>query len=240
MEEKIEGIVLQAIRYGDTSLIVKILTYEYGIQSYIIKGAFNKTSKVRAALFQQMSLIKFVHSKRRSDKSLGFIKEVIPDYCFQSIPFVMNKVAITMFMSEILAKTLSEPEKNDELYHFVKKMLLWLDLVDDNYANFPLYFTLEVSKHLGFYPKNNSDKGQYFDMAEGCFCTQQPLHPYYSNGADCHILGQLLGLSLPEICSLTLSNTDRRNTLDLIIQFMRLHTPTLRSIQSHEILREVL
>lgn len=240
MEEKIEGIVLQAIRYGDTSLIVKILTLEYGIQSYIIKGAFNKTSKVRAALFQQMNLIRFVHSNRRHDKSLGFIKEVELDYCYQSIPFVMNKTAITMFMSEILTKSLSEPERNDDLYNFVKKMLLWLDIVDDNYANFPLYFTLEICRHLGLYPKGDDKEGLYFDMVEGCFSAQQPLHPYYSNGKEQRILCQLLGLSLPEICSLTLSNNDRRETLDLIIQFMRLHAPTLKSIQSHEILREVL
>ena len=57
MDDKIQGIVLQSIRYGDTSLIVKVFTRNYGLKSYMVKGAFNRSSKNRVALFQNLNLI---------------------------------------------------------------------------------------------------------------------------------------------------------------------------------------
>ena len=36
MDNTIQGIVLQSIRYGDTSLIVKVFTRNYGLRSYIL------------------------------------------------------------------------------------------------------------------------------------------------------------------------------------------------------------
>ena len=33
MDDKIQGVVLQSIRYGDTSLIVKVFTRNYGLKS---------------------------------------------------------------------------------------------------------------------------------------------------------------------------------------------------------------
>ena len=42
MDDKTEGIVLQSVRYGDTSLIVKVFTRKQGLKSYMLKGAFNR------------------------------------------------------------------------------------------------------------------------------------------------------------------------------------------------------
>ena len=45
---KTKAIVLQSIKYGDSSLVVKMLTEELGIQSYMVKGVFGKKSKMKA------------------------------------------------------------------------------------------------------------------------------------------------------------------------------------------------
>ena len=55
--EKTEAIVIQSIRYGDSSLIVKMLTEEYGMQSYMVKGVYGSRSKFRPALFQNMTIL---------------------------------------------------------------------------------------------------------------------------------------------------------------------------------------
>lgn len=59
--EKNRAIVLQSLRYGDNSMIVKILTENSGLQSYIVKGILNKKSKIRPALFQNMTLVDIVY-----------------------------------------------------------------------------------------------------------------------------------------------------------------------------------
>ena len=80
---KTKAIVLQTIKYGDSSLIVKMLTKESGIQSYMVKGVFGKKSKMKAALFQNMTLLEIVADS--GDNNLGFIREISLSHCYKSI-----------------------------------------------------------------------------------------------------------------------------------------------------------
>ena len=239
--DKTQGIVLQSLRYGDTSLIVKVYTRDSGLRSYMVKGAFNHTAKNRVAMFQNLHLINYVEAgHQKPTASLGYLKEVQLKTVYHNLPFVMNKSAIVMYVSELLSKTLTEPEKNEALYDFIEQSLLWLDLVEDNYANFPLYFTLELTRHLGFYPKTNYAENFCFDMMEGQFAHDYPVHPYYFDAENANLLSRLLNVSIDETCHIPLNAMRRREMLDGMITFMRLHAPVMKGFKSHEVLRSVL
>ena len=240
MDDTIQGIVLQSIRYGDTSLIVKVFTRNFGLRSYMVKGAFNRNSKCRAALFQNLHLINYVEAGKPNKSSLGYMKDVQLTTVYQSIPFVMNKGAIMMYVSELLTKTLTEQEQNEPLYDFIVQSLHWLDLVEQDYANFPLFFTLELTRHLGFYPKDNHATGYCFDMMEGSFAHGYPLHPYYFDAEAARLLSQLLNTGIDEACRLPLHVSQRRELLDGLIVFMRLHAPVMKDFHSYEVLKTVL
>ena len=240
MDDTIQGIVLQSIRYGDTSLIVKVFTRSLGLRSYMVKGAFNRNSKSRAALFQNLHLINYVEAGKPNKSSLGYMKDVQLATVYQSIPFVMNKSAILMYVSELLSKTITEQEQNEPLYDFIERSMLWLDLVHQDYANFPLFFTLELTRHLGFYPKANHESGYCFDMMEGSFSHDYPLHPYYFDAEDALLLSQLLNAGIDETCRIPLHVSQRRSLLDGLIVFMRLHAPVMNDFHSHEVLKTVL
>ncbi len=240
MDDTIQGIVLQSIRYGDTSLIVKVFTRSLGLRSYMVKGAFNRNSKSRAALFQNLHLINYVEAGKPNKSSLGYMKDVQLATVYQSIPFVMNKSAILMYISELLSKTITEQEQNEPLYDFIERSMLWLDLVHQDYANFPLFFTLELTRHLGFYPKANHESGYCFDMMEGSFSHDYPLHPYYFDAEDAQLLSQLLNTGIDETCRIPLHVSQRRSLLDGLIVFMRLHAPVMNDFHSHEVLKTVL
>ena len=240
MDDKIQGIVLQSLRYGDTSLIVKIFTRSQGLKSYMVKGAFNRNAKSRSALFQHLNLINYIETGKPNKSSLGYLKEVQLATVYQSIPFVMNKSAILLYVSELLTKTITEQEQNEALYDFIVKSLLWLDLVEQSYANFPIYFTLELTRHLGFYPKSNHNTGYCFDMMEGLFAHDYPLHPYYFDAKDAALLSRLLDASIDEVCKVPLNVSQRRGLLDGLITFMRLHAPIMKDFHSHEVLKTVL
>ena len=240
MDDTIQGIVLQSIRYGDTSLIVKVFTRSMGLRSYMMKGAFNHNAKSRAALFQNLHLINYVESGKPNRSSLGYMKDVQLATGYQSIPFVMNKSAILMYISELLSKTLTEQEQNESLYDFIERSLLWLDLVHQDYANFPLFFTLELTRHLGFYPKTNHEAGYCFDMMEGSFAHDYPLHPYYFDAEAALLLSSLLNAGIDEACRIPLNVSHRRELLDGLIVFMRLHAPVMNDFHSHEVLKTVL
>ena len=240
MDDKIQGVVLQSIRYGDTSLIVKVFTREYGLRSYMVKGAFNRGSNNRAALFQNLHFIQYVEAGKPNKGSLHYLKDVQLSLVYQSIPLVMNKSAILMYVSELLSKTLTEEAPNTTLFDFVHRSMQWLDLVEEGYANFPLFFTLELTRHLGFYPKANHQEGWCFDMMEGSFAHDVPLHPYYLGADDAALLALMLDLGIDDTCRLALANQQRRTMLDVLITFMRLHAPVMNDFHSHEVLQTVL
>jgi len=240
MGDKTQGIVLQSLRYGDTSLIVKVFTREAGLKSYMVKGAFNRNAKNRVALFQNLHLINYIEVGNLKKATLGYMKDVQLKTVYHSLPFVMNKSAIVMYVSELLSKTLTEQEKNEPLYDFIEQSLLWLDLVEADYANFPLYFTLELTRHLGFYPKLNYVQDFCFDMMEGQFAHDYPVHPYYFDHANAALLSRFLDAGIDEACRLPLNVVQRREMLDGIITFMRLHAPVMKGFKSHEVLKTVL
>ena len=240
MEDKIQGFVLQSIRYGDSSLIVRIYTLNFGLQSYMVKGVKGKGSRNRIAFFQPMTFLRFVQSGKPSQSGLAFLKDLEVSYAYQSVPNEMYKSAILMYLSELLTHTLTQQERNEDLYQFVFQSMVWLDLVETGYANFPLYFTLEMSRFLGFYPQSNYKEQSYFDMMEGQFVMAQPPHQYYFEREGSRMLSLLLNRSIDDLSSLTMTGVQRNALLDGIITFMRLHAPVLKGLQSHEVLKEVL
>lgn len=240
MDDKVQGIVLQSIRYGDTSLIVKVFTRNFGLKSYMVKGAFNRSSKNRVALFQNLNLINYIEVGKTNKSTLGYMKDVQLSLVYQTLPLVMNKSAILMYVSELLSKAITEQEQNEALYDFIVRSLQWLDLVEKDYANFPLFFTLELTRHLGFYPKSNHKDDYCFDMMEGTFVHDYPLHPYYFDLESADLLSRFLDKGIDETCGIPLRVSQRREMLDNLIVFMRLHAPVMKDFHSHEVLKTVL
>ena len=67
-----KGIVFHSLKYSETSIIVKIYTELFGIQSYLVKGIRNQKSKIKPGLFQSLTLLDLVvyHKERQSLQSL--------------------------------------------------------------------------------------------------------------------------------------------------------------------------
>jgi len=239
MNEKNQGFVLQSIRYGDTSLIVKVYTRENGLLSFMVKGVRGKSSHHRAAFFQPMTFLNFVQKNRLKSSELAYMGDVEVAYAYQTVPNVMNKSAILMYVAELLSHVLTQQERNEPLYNFVYQSMVWLDLVETGYANFPLFFTLEISRFLGFYPHDNYREQSVFDMMEGQFVSNVPLHPYYFDETNSAMLSHLLNLSINELPEVTMTGLQRNALTDGIIKFMQLHAPLVKGLQSHEVLKKV-
>ena len=240
MNAKNQGFVLQSIRYGDTSLIVRVFTRENGLQSFMVKGVRGKSSHNRAAFFQPMTFLDFVQRDNSRSKGLSYMGDVGVAYAYQTVPNVMNKSAILMYVAELLSHVLTQQERNEPLYTFVYQSMVWLDLVDAGYANFPLFFTLEMSSFLGFYPQGNYQEHSVFDMMEGQFVSTTPLHSYYFDELHSALFSRLLNLGINELPTVSMTGFQRNALTDGVITFMRLHAPLLKGLQSHEVLKEVL
>ena len=237
--DKTRAIVLKAIKYGDNSLIVKLLTEQNGLQSFMIKGAFNKTAKIRAALFQPLTLLDIISANTRGE--LGYLKEAGIEYAYKSIPYEINKNAIVLFLCELLSKSIQDSETDTGLFGFIHDAMTHLDNAESNYADFPLKFSIELSRHLGFTPNTSGFKpGYVFDLEEGCF--------RHDSGNNIYIIDYQLGELFYHLCNtsffddkkLNLKNAERRQLLDAVITYYKLHVSGFNEINSSEILKTVL
>jgi len=145
---KTRGIVLNYIKYGDTSIIVKVYTEKLGLKSYIINGMRSARAKGKIALFQSLTLLDLVVYTQNKD--LNRIKEFQVSETIHSIPYEVRKSAIALFMAELLVKSIREEEENNSLFDFIFQSILILDHMDKGYMNFHLQFMLKLSRFLGF------------------------------------------------------------------------------------------
>lgn len=233
------GIVFKQVKYADTSLIVKIFTEELGIQSYIVKGVRSKKSRLKPSLFEPLNLLDMqVYNK--PNQKLQHIKEARVAYAWQHIPFSIEKQSILLFLDEILYKAIREESPNKPLFQWIFHLLNWFDLEEEHFVNFHLYFLIQLSRFLGFYPKFDffeNREGLIFNMQEGVFTKHVPHHPYFVEKETAQHLWLLLQSSLDTLKDLKITNPQRRQLLDMVMNYFQLHLPELGKIKSLEVLR---
>lgn len=233
---KTRAIVLHTVKYGDSSLVVKMFTEESGIQSFMVKGVFGKKSKMKAALFQNMTLLDIV--AETSDSSLGFIKEISLSHYYRNIPDDIRKTTIMIFVSELLSKAIAESEADTALFDFIYESMLWLDNTTSDCANFPLVFALRLSSFLGFAPNIDTyTEGSCFDLLDANF-------KKYAN--DIYQIDSETSRHFYHLCKSAFNNDDvqislkdRRTLLDAVVSYYKLHDDNVREIKSVEVLRNI-
>ena len=232
---KTQAIVLQTIKYGDSSLVVKMLTKEEGIQSFMVKGIFGKKSKMKAALFQNMTLLDVV--AEIGNNSLGFIKEITLSHYYKSNSTDIKKITIILFISELLSKSITESETDTLLFEYIYQSMIRLDEAISDYVNFPIEFALNLSKYLGFYPNFDTySEGSCFNLLDGNFKKSQS--DIYQIDQELSKKFYLLGTQ-KNFSEISLNNKERRLLLDAIVTYYKLHTENIREIKSVEVLRTI-
>lgn len=239
MIQKTRGIVLHHIKYSETSVIATIYTEKFGRQSFLIRGVRSKKASVKANILQPLFLLDLeVYYKPTRD--LQSVKEVRNAFVFSTIPYDLRKSSIALFIAEILYKTIREQEANYELFEYLYHTIQMLDLKPDSISNFHLYFLIQLTKYLGFYPANSySEINPYFDLQNGRFVVIKPMHNSYLNPELSVILSKILPFSENQHAEITINYTQRTNLLDKIIDYYCIHNEGLTNVKSLAVLKDV-
>ncbi|MCX6304611.1 MAG: DNA repair protein RecO [Bacteroidetes bacterium] len=245
------GIVFHSLKYSETSIIVKVYTELFGLQSYLIKGIRSSRSKIKAGLFQPLTLLDLV-VYHKEKQSLQSVKEVHLAHPFKNIPFDIRKSAVAMFINELIYKAIREEEANPDLFVFLWQTCLLLDETDDSVSGFHIHFAIRLCEYLGILPQNNySDSHRIFNLREGVFQPVVPGHPHYLDPENSRLFSRLLELCSTEPMKNGVTgiwqngeifpNAGSRNQfLDTILLYYRLHLPGFKGVQSHLILHDVM
>jgi DNA repair protein RecO (recombination protein O) len=230
MLHKTRGIALNFVRFRETSIIVKIYTEEFGVQSYIVNGVRSAKSKTnRIALFQPLTLLDLVVYHKSKEQTIHRLSEVKCSVPFRSLPFDFVKSSIALFITELLVKTLREEESNRPLFQFLTESILFLDNTDKNYENFHLHFLAQMSFYLGFGTETVREMEQQLN---------ENLYPYTFTPSVREALQQFL--LMPYETQVPLNRTQRAQLLDALIFYYKIHLEGMGEIKSLEVLRELM
>lgn len=241
---KTNGIVLRAVKYGETSVIVSIFTDLFGIQSYLVNGVRTSSRKTQSKinLFQPGAILQLVvyHNEL---KKLQRIKESNWHYLYEHLFFNVAKNAVAMFIVELLTKCLKQPEASHELFQFTEDILVHLDKSNETeMANYPLFFATHLATFLGLQITDNySAKNNILDLLEGLFIAQKPPHPYFLEEPYSNISSQLLKIMQPyELVQIKINKDVRRVMMTAFQNYYALHIQDFGVMKSVPVLQTVI
>lgn len=234
------GIVFRTLKYGETSVICDIFTEDRGLHAFIAGSVRSAKARMPYPLFQHMSVVEIVAYFREGEGALSRLKEARSGLVYERIPFDVKRGAVALFMAEICRKCIRETEENRELFDFLIEKLVWLDRTDTPIANLHLHFLVQLSAYLGFQPQDEDEDGEsYFDLQEGLFVLEKPLHGPFLAPDEAGILKALLLTPLEECHTIVLERMQRKSLLQRLLHFYELHVPGFGEVNSVEILETV-
>ncbi|MDR0971950.1 MAG: DNA repair protein RecO [Bacteroidales bacterium] len=238
-----KGIVLKNINYSESSTIVRIFTSRFGLRSYIIKGGRKPKSKLHSNIFQPLFLLDLqVYNNPKKD--IQMISDANISTSLSSTFSDIRKISLAFFLSEILNHCIKEEQENIELYNFLERKILSLNSLEKNFYLFHIFFLLELSEYLGFFPMNNfSIVENLFDITKGHYVREYPLHKNCLSKEDSQLFNKFLsykkqGGKIEE--SINISKEESNKLLDILILFYETHLIGLNSIKSHKVLSTIL
>lgn len=214
MDHHTRLIILNTTKIGERSLVLHALSPDWGRRSFIAsvpKGG-------GMALFQPLSVLDAeIKENPRSD--LWRVHALSASHPLTGIRTSAAKNAMTLFMSEVLYRTIRDGAREEGLFEWCERSILTLDALEGDYANFHLRFLLEFAAALGFSP------------------SLEDLMPFAGER-----LGELKALLRSDFgaCMLIpLSGEIRSEIAEILLRYLGYHTETRIEARSLRVLREL-
>ena len=237
MLQTTRAVVLKTIRHGDTSIILKAYTESSGLRSYVVRAGARKSSG-RMAVLQPLNRVEIVATED-PDRDLNNVREIRVAEPYMKLPFDPLRGTIALFVQEVLYRVLKEGSADPELFEFVQRALHAMDQQED-LRHFPILFLLGMAAQLGFAPEPPQAGEDRFDLKEGYFTHGDAQHghtmgPPLSTALARSVMAD--GFILP---GNPLPLEVRRQLLDHLLLYFRLHVEGLGELRSPAVLHQVL
>ena len=245
MTHKTKGIVLKAVKYGETSLIVTALTELFGLQTYMANAVRSSKQPGKAAIYQPCSILQ-MEVYHNEQKNLQRIKEAEWSPIFNYLYSDIVKNCVGLYIVELMYNVIKQPETNADLYNFCEDALMSLDAAPANVtANFPLYFSIQFAYFFGFrindFPiKYNEAEVYFLDLNEGQFVLHQHDAGQYLEKEDAAIIADILRIQHPsELHLIRINRLKRMKLLQSLETYYQIHIPDFKKLKTLEVLQSI-
>lgn len=149
-----EFIVLSATRTGERNLVIHTISRDWGRRSFLV--SVSKTAPM--SLFLPLNILdaEVIENPKSDLWRLRNISARSPLLGIRNSP---AKSAISMFVSEVLYRTVREGADERGLYDWCCRSIATLDALESDYSNFHLRFLLELASIMGFDPSAEGLEG---------------------------------------------------------------------------------
>lgn len=241
MLTKCRAIAIKTIDYSESSIILKCYTSSYGMQSYLVNGVRKHKGAIRPSQVLPLTLLE-LDVYHQDNKSIQRIKELKCVPPLHYLHFDVIKSTIGMFTAEVIYRSIKEENEADaSLFEFLFNSIQILDIETDRLANFPVYFMMQLSRFLGFYPKQGaSPRHTGFHFKDGIFMPYDAKDPFMIDEASSRAMLDLMNTSYDGQKLVNIRPDTRKGLLNALVLYYNEHLNGFSNMKSHEILAEVL
>lgn len=212
--DSIELIVLGTTRVGESAVVVHTLSQEHGRRGFLVRSG----KKAGMTLFLPLNILE-ADVVENPKSELWTLRNIQLKDGLSSIRANLYKNTMTLFLAEVLFRTLREGMVEEGLYQWCVGALLTLNALENDFANYPVRFLLELSGALGFRPT-------FDDIAPFAKGELQALKPFLETGFGPSMLIPLNGATRNALC-------------EDLLQYLSFHTEIPIQVKSLAVLREL-
>lgn len=212
--DAVEFIVLTTTKVGENALVVHTLSREWGRRGFLVRSA----KKTGTTLFMPLNILE-ADVVENSKSELWTLKNITLKDALEGIRENLKKNTMTLFLSEVLFRTVRDGANEDGLYEWCVGSILTLNALEADFANFPVRFLLELAGALGFRP------------------TFDDIAPFA--GEHLNQMKALTAASFSESLLLPLNGSTRNALCEELLQYLSYHTEANIQVKSLAVLREL-
>lgn len=212
MEEK--AIVLKFTKIKENSLVLHTIARTYGRKSFIIRVH----ARSGMALYLPLNIIDLDVEETRGS-GLRQAKPLAAEYPLTGIRNSIHKNTMTLFMAEVLYRTIKDGALEEGLFDWCVRQILTLDALTSDFSNYHIRFLLELCGALGFRPGT------------------EDLQPFCGDCQD--LVEKFLTSEFSESMLIPMNGQLRNEVASSIIKYLEYHTESAINIRSLQVLRDL-
>ena len=207
-------IVLAHTKFGEKTLALHTLSDEYGSRSFLVRVG----PKTPMAMFLPLNILEadIVPNPKSEFWTARNFQPLTP---LSGIRDSYGKNTMSLFLSEVLFRTLREGAREEGLYDWCEQQIRTLDALESSWSNFHLRFLLDLSVALGFRPSRE-------ELAPLC----ETRLPAVSGLLESDFAGAML---------IPLSGAARSDIAEALLRYLEIHLEVPIHIRSLAVLREL-
>ena len=229
-------IVLSHTRFSDSSIIVRALSRQHGRVSLMVYG-FGSKSRSKLGAFHPMALLDVVYSYK-PDRDIQKLTEYRPAPNLVSCTADLRKSTLLMFMAEVVGKSIREEAEDDAQFEFIYASVQILEQMQAGLQFFHLAFMVKLSRIIGFFP-NIDASHPFFDLEQGHSIAVRPVHRHFVAADVFRRIVFFADCPYESLRDVQMPRQERDSLLETVLQWYGFRIPTMKEVNSYEILHEV-